>query len=145
MSDARLPDAPSTSDLVARLRASLEGRRDVMVAVLFGSAARGEMAHASDVDLAVLAPGVDLLTLSAHVARGLDRDVDVVSLVAPPVPLLDEMVRDGIVVHEGAPGAGAAWRSSALAMLETDRPWYARMRDAWLRRVAGRGILDGQR
>jgi hypothetical protein len=49
-----------------------------------------------------------------------------------------------VVLCEGAAGAAAAWRSRTLSDLEIDRPWYARMREAWLRRVAERGIADGQ-
>ncbi len=130
---------------MADLRSALHGRSDVKVAVLFGSGARGALSAGSDVDVAVLAPGVDLLSLAASLSVVTDREVDVVSLVAPPIPLLDEIVKDGVVVHEGGRGAGATWRAGALAMLETDRPWYARMRDAWLRRVAEHGVIDGER
>jgi hypothetical protein len=49
-------------------------------------------------------------------------------------------VREGILAHEARPGAAARWRAQALADLETDAPWFARMREAWLRRVAARGI-----
>ena len=48
------------------------------------------------------------------------------------IPLLGELVRDAIVVHEGRPHAHARWRSHALSALETDGPWYRRMRDAFL-------------
>jgi hypothetical protein len=47
---------------------------------------------------------------------------------------------DGVVVYERTPGAGALFRSRTLAMLETDGPWYRRMRDAFLKRVANKGI-----
>lgn len=57
---------------------------------------------------------------------------------------LQKLLRDGIVVHEGTPGAGATWRSRTLAMLETDGPWYARMRDAWLLRVREKGLGRGR-
>ncbi|MGH7296295.1 MAG: type VII toxin-antitoxin system MntA family adenylyltransferase antitoxin [Polyangiaceae bacterium] len=112
----------------------------VRLAILFGSHARGVAHPGSDVDVAVLAPGVDPLALAAGLGRALGCVVDVVSLADPGVPLLEELVRDGVVVHEAPPGAGAQWRSRALAQLETDRPWYARMRDAWLSRVASEGL-----
>ncbi len=108
--------------------------------LLFGSQARETARSASDVDLAVLAPGADLMALAADLSRDLGLEVDVVSLEDPSIPLVEELVRDGVVVHESRPGAGASWRSSVLATLETDRPWYARMRDAWLRRVARQGL-----
>jgi hypothetical protein len=43
-------------------------------------------------------------------------------------------------VHERRRGTAATWRAHALADLETDAPWFARMRDAWLARVAARGL-----
>jgi uncharacterized protein len=129
--------------LVARIRSALAGRADVRVAVLFGSQARGTAGPTSDVDVAVDAPGVDLLDLAALLAGALEREVDVVALDDATIPLLEHLVRDGVVVHEGYRGAGALWRSRTLATLETDRPWYARMRDAWLAHVRERGLSRG--
>lgn len=88
----------------------------------------------------MLAPGVDLLTLAAELSRATGTEVDIVSLQSPSIPLLEEIIRDGRLVHEGVPGAAAAWRSHALADLDTDRRWFARMRDGWLGRVAARGL-----
>jgi predicted nucleotidyltransferase len=127
-------------ELQARIREHLAGRTDVRVAVLFGSRSRGTARPDSDVDLAVEAPGVDLLTLGAELGAALDLEVDVVDLEEASIPLLEHVVRDGIIVHEGRRGAGGLWRSRTLATLETDRPWYRRMRDAWLARVAREGI-----
>ena len=56
------------------------------------------------------------------------------------IPLLGRVVEEGVGVHEARPGALAAWRARALVDLETDGPWFARMRDAWLARVASRGV-----
>ena len=137
-----MDDMTSTS-VVAAVRHFLAGRADVRVAVLFGSESRGSARHDSDVDLAVDAPTVDLLVLRAALGAELGREVDLVSLGDATIPLLDHLVRDGIVVHEGYPGAGALWRSRTLATLETDRPWFTRMSDAWLARVAERGLTGG--
>lgn len=131
------------ADLADRIRETLRDRDDVRVALLFGSHARGTARLDSDVDIAVDAPDTDLLELAGQLTLSLDREVDIVSLQDPGVPLLEALVRDGIVVHESARGDGARWRSHALTTLETDRPWYARMRDAWLARVAARGFSDG--
>jgi predicted nucleotidyltransferase len=126
--------------LRSELRALLAGRPDILVALLFGSQARGTAREESDVDVAVLAPGVDLVALAAELGARLQRTVDVVDLSDPGVPLLEAVINDGELLCEGKPGAGATWRARALATLETDRPWFARMRDAWLRHVAERGI-----
>ncbi|MBI4701868.1 MAG: nucleotidyltransferase domain-containing protein [Deltaproteobacteria bacterium] len=111
--------------------------------VLFGSLARGTSHAGSDIDLAVIARGVDLLDLGRRVSSELGCDVDVVSADSDHIPLLDALVRDGIVVFESHRGAGAQWRANAIASLEIDRPWFAHMRDAYLRRVARRGVLHG--
>ncbi|HEY3234623.1 MAG TPA: nucleotidyltransferase domain-containing protein [Polyangiaceae bacterium] len=130
--------------LVETLRDALRGRGDVRLALLFGSLARREGTAHSDIDIAVYAPGGDLLELAAELSRHVDRELQLISLDDPGVPLLEELLRDGVIIHEGAPGQASAWRARTLSILETDRPWYARMRDAWLRRVAERGLLDGQ-
>jgi hypothetical protein len=85
----------------------------------------------------------DVLGLGAELTRALGVDVDVLTLEQASIPLVDAIVRDGVTVFEGAPGVAASWRSRTLADLELDRSWYERMRDAWLSRVAERG-LGGQ-
>lgn len=126
--------------LVESLRSALAGRSDVELALLFGSRARGTEHEESDVDLAVLGPHLDRAALAAELSAHLGIEVDVVPLVDPGVPLLQRLVDESMVVHEGIPGAAATWRSAALLALETDGPWYRRMRDAFLRRVAEHGV-----
>jgi predicted nucleotidyltransferase len=130
-------------DVAESLRRALAGRDDVDLALLFGSRARGRAHADSDVDLAVLAPGVDLLDLTASLTLALDLEVHVADLDDASIPLLQAILRDGILVHEGRRGSAARWRSHALTTLETDGPWYVRMSEAWLRRVAERGVVDG--
>jgi predicted nucleotidyltransferase len=132
-------------EIVAALRSALRGRTDVRAAILFGSQARGRARPDSDVDVAVLAPAVDLLQLAADLGAALGKGVDVVELDLAFVPVVAEVIDHGIVVHEGVRGAAASWRARALCDLEIDLPWYRRMRDAWLARVAERGLGDGQR
>jgi len=124
--------------LIERLREALGSRDDVELAIAFGSRARDRASGSSDLDVAVR--GRDRLGLTAHLSLALGVEVDVVDLDAPTIPLLEALVRDGVVVHEARKGAAARWRAVALATLETDRPWFARMRDAWLARVAREGL-----
>ncbi|MCA9650317.1 MAG: nucleotidyltransferase domain-containing protein [Myxococcales bacterium] len=131
------------TDLLERLHALLSGHDEVRVAIVFGSRARGTARPDSDLDLAVVAPGVDLVALGAELGAALGVELDVIGLGDPPIPLLDQIVQEGIVVHEAHPGAGALWRSHTLATLETDRPWYDRMSNAWLARVAKEGLGRG--
>ena len=129
------------TQLVPALRAALKAQPNVAAAFLFGSFARGSATEESDVDIAVQGSNVDPLTLSADLALQLGREVDIVMLGdAVPYPLLEEILRDGIIVHERLGGEAALFRSRTLATLVTDRPGFTRMRDAWLRRVAERGL-----
>lgn len=118
------------------LRQALRGRQDVRVALLFGSRARGQARPDSDADVAVLGRDLNLLALATDLSEAADVEVDVVSLDDPGYPLLNALLRDGLLLHEGEPGAAAAWRSRAWLQAETDRPWFERMRDAYLRRLA---------
>jgi predicted nucleotidyltransferase len=126
--------------LQAALQSALQRHPGVRLALLFGSEARGQAIESSDVDVAVLAPGQDLLELASRLSEASGREVDVVGLEDPGVPLLEELMRDARPLHEAFPGAYALWRSRALSLLDIDRPGYARMRDAWLERVAREGI-----
>ena len=123
--------------LAVRLRTALQAHPGVTLALLFGSRAAGRPRPDSDVDLAVRAHRVDLLALASRLSLELGVEVDVVDLEAAGYPLLSRIVEQGVVVAERRPGAAALWRAHAILSLETDRPWYARMRDAYLARLAG--------
>ncbi len=129
-----------SADLVTALRQRLAMHPEVELALLFGSTARGTALPSSDVDVAVLAPPETLPALQAALVLAVGREVDVLHLERATIPVLERIVKEGVVLREGRPGASASWRSRALATLETDLPGYLRMRDAWLRRVAERGI-----
>jgi predicted nucleotidyltransferase len=127
--------------LVEALSKALAGREGVQLALLFGSCARGEGRPDSDADVAILGSDLDLLGLAADLSAAAGREVDVVDLAQAGYPMLRALLRDGIVFHEGHPGAGADWRTRAILETETDRPWFERMRDAYLEHLAegGRG------
>ncbi len=50
--------------------------------------------------------------------------------------LVSAVLRDGIVLYEAAPAEAARWRSRALLLSELDRPWYERLSEAFLDRLA---------
>jgi predicted nucleotidyltransferase len=134
------PIAMSAEAMAARIRRVLARHTDIKLALLFGSHARGTAGPASDVDVAVTAGASDCLALAAELAEALEREVDVLPLDDEVgYPLLMELLRDGIVVHDVA-GAAARWRARALTTAETDRPWFERMRDAWLKHVSEHGV-----
>jgi uncharacterized protein len=109
-------------------------------ALVFGSTARGEQGPASDLDIAIGPSEIDLLGAQAALSEALGQEVDLVSVNDAPIPLLEQVVAEGILVYERTPGAGALFRSRTLAMLETDGPWYHGMRDAFLKRIAREGL-----
>jgi predicted nucleotidyltransferase len=122
-----------------RLRAALAPHEEVWLALAFGSRARGDHEASSDLDVAVLGP-VDAIGLSAELSLALGIDVDVVLLEGASVPLLRAVLRDAVCVREGRPGAWGAFLSAALTDLDTDGPTFDRMHDAFVRRVAQRGL-----
>jgi predicted nucleotidyltransferase len=121
---------------VELLRKALSGHKGIRLALLFGSRARGQARPDSDADVAVLGENLDLLELAADLSGAAKVEVDVVDLKDPGFPLLNAVLRDGIVLREGERGAAAAWWSRALLQAETDRPGYERMRDSYLRKLA---------
>jgi predicted nucleotidyltransferase len=133
------------SSLIDNVSRALALEPDVRLALLFGSVARGTDGADSDVDLAVQVPeDYDLAALSSRLSLALGREVEVISLRDPGVPMIEELLRDAVVVHEGEYGAAAQWRSHAWLDREIDLPWYERMRDAWLKHVAEGGMTRGQ-
>ena len=68
---------PADPALVETLRAALAGRKDVQLALLFGSQARGRARPDSDADVAYLGETVDPLELAYHLSLAARREVDV--------------------------------------------------------------------
>jgi predicted nucleotidyltransferase len=102
-------------DRLAALRSWCEDR-EMRLAVLFGSVARGRQHQGSDVDLAVwpadVGPPRQKLTWLAELARLLGRETSLVFVTPRLDPVLGmEIVRHGRVVHEAEPGQWLAERS----------------------------------
>jgi uncharacterized protein len=131
--DAVAPAGPSLLEILRRFFA---GRPEVRLALLFGSRARGRERPGSDLDVAVAARALDRLTLIRDLSEATGLVADVVDLDRAGYFLLEALLRDGVVVHEGERHAAARWRTSAILETETDRPNFERMRDAFLRRTA---------
>lgn len=134
-------ERPVDRQLVERLGGALARHPEVRLALLFGSRARGGGGSGSDVDVAVDG-SADRLALAAELAAVAGTDVDVVDMQTAGYPLLRALLRDGVVLHEGERHAAARFRTRAILQTETDRPWFERMRDAYLRRLAARA--DGR-
>ena len=137
-----VPTTPDLQRLRERLEPVLRAAPGVKLALLFGSLARGQENAASDLDVAVLDDGtpVDVPALAAQLSLAGGREVDVALLRDPGLPLLRELLRDSVVVYEREPGVAASFHTRALLAVETDGPWYDRMRDSALRRIAEGGF-----
>ena len=133
---------PADPDLPAALRPVLERHPEVRLALLFGSRARGVAGPEADLDLAVEVARreeLDPLGLMAELSSATGLEVDLVDVTPGRrvgYPLLAALVRDAVVVHEGERHAEAELRTRALLQVSLDRPWYERMRDAYLGRLA---------
>lgn len=121
---------------VKPLRKALSDHKEVRLALLFGSRARGQARPDSDADVAVLGENLDILELAADLSDAAKIEVEVVDIQDPGYPLLNALLRDGVVLSEGERGAAADWWTRALLQAETDRPGYERMRDSYLKRLA---------
>jgi predicted nucleotidyltransferase len=133
-----------TDLLRRRLAAALEAHGEVELALLFGSQARGEARPDSDVDVAVVGRVVDTIGLAIELTEAIGTPVDVVDLTDdPPVTLLLAVLRDGLKIREGRPGAYGCFLAHSLMVLDTDLPAYRAMQRAFLQRVAERGLSGG--
>jgi predicted nucleotidyltransferase len=124
------------SAIIDSLAGVLRRRPEVELALLFGSRARGRESAGSDVDVAVEGEGVDRLALARDLSAAVGAEVDVVDLRRAGYPLLRAVLRDGVLLHEGRPYAEARFRTRAILQTETDRPWFERMRDGYLKHLA---------
>ena len=122
----------------ATLAAVFAGHPEVRFALLFGSVARGEARPDSDVDVAV-AGEADVLALMAEISLALGREAHVVPVETASIPLNDELLRDGLVVHDSPRGDAADWRARTLATQELDRPAYRLMVGAFVAKLARSG------
>lgn len=91
-------DHPAVS-LDIQLREVLKNFPDVVLAVLFGSAARDALRTDSDVDIAVAAhralSAEEKITLIEALAHKTGRAIDLVDLAHAPEPLLGQIVQHG--------------------------------------------------
>jgi predicted nucleotidyltransferase len=102
-------------EALTRVVASVPNLR---LAVLFGSAAKGQDRAGSDLDVGVLAgpegPAYDLATLRVRLERETGRVVDLIQLDSAPPLLRMEIGRHGRVLFEREAGAWALFRAHAM-------------------------------
>lgn len=100
-SGATYRDAPGVREAIATV---VGGHPAVQLAVLYGSAARGEAGPESDLDLGVMGPrplsAAEVVALIEDLGRAVGRPVDLVDLRAAHGALLAEVLRTGVRVVE---------------------------------------------
>jgi predicted nucleotidyltransferase len=126
------------------LRQVVEQMPGVRLAVLFGSAARGEEDARSDLDVGVLfEEGRDLgAVLEVALCRATRRTVDLVRLDSAPPLLRFEIARDGRVLVERAAHAWSDFRARAMIDWWDWAPTAHTIHAAAVRRLRGRAA-DG--
>ncbi|HEX6902631.1 MAG TPA: nucleotidyltransferase domain-containing protein [Thermoanaerobaculia bacterium] len=110
-----------TAKLVAAMREVLRDRQDVHLALLFGSQARGKARPDSDLDVAVQGENLDVLGLYGDLSLATGREVDVVDLSRAGFALLNAIVRDHVVIHQGRPGAAGRWLQPLVGQYRENR------------------------
>ena len=126
--------------ITERLRTMLASRDDIELAVLFGSAAQGEMDAASDLDLAVRwarTEPMDRKELFADIERAFGRTVDVVDLDSAPPQLRFEIARHGAVIVERTEGRWSRERARAFIDWWDFRPIARTIHRAAIERLIG--------
>lgn len=130
-----MENTASKSEVLEALRAVLENWPGLELAILFDSRARGDARPDSDVDLVVQGTTLDPFEIAGVISLRLGVEADVVLVADATLPLLERILRDGIVVIECTRGATGSFYSRALSILETDRPAFQRMTTAYLRKL----------
>lgn len=127
-------------ELIARLEHALGAHEDVVVAYLFGSAARGELRPSSDVDVAVLVAGQAgptlsslRLSLQADLQEAAHRPVDLVILNQASPDLIHRVLQDGILLVERDRSARIRFEVGARNEYFDILPFLTRYREAVLR------------
>ena len=129
----------------AKLKGVLEAHKDVVVAYLFGSAARGELRPSSDLDVAVLISGSGGAgsceatlgslepSLQADLQEAAHRPVDLVILNHASPDLIHRVLRDGVLLIERDRSARIRFEVRSRNDYFDVLPFLTRYRDAALR------------
>lgn len=133
------------AELTSRLKGVLDQRPDVIVAYLFGSAARGELRPSSDIDVAVLmaeaeAQRSERLTLQsiqpglqADLQEAARRSVDLVVLNHASPDLVHRVLRDSVLLIERDRSARIRFEVQSRNDYFDVLPFLIRYREAVLR------------
>jgi len=103
--------------LEERLRQVVAAWPEIQLAILFGSTARGEAHHHSDVDIGLLLEPYSAyvrLRVDAQLGRAAGREVDTILLDDASPLLRFEVARDGVLLFERHEGLWTAFKAKAM-------------------------------
>ncbi len=130
------------ASLEARLHDYFAGRRDVTLALVFGSVARGDARADSDLDVGIV-PAPDavsglnspVLTAMVDLPPLVGRKVDVADLRRVSPVFGFAVAQDAVLVYEAEPGAWASWFARIIAQYYDTAPLRRIAREAALERL----------
>jgi predicted nucleotidyltransferase len=135
-------------ELIGKLKETLAAHPDVIVAYLFGSAARNELRPSSDVDVAILVPPAARqdsrdperptlasmrLGLQDDLEQAARRPVDLVVLNQASPDLIHRVLRDGVLLVERDRSARIRFEVAARNEYFDVLPFLNRYREAAIR------------
>jgi uncharacterized protein len=142
--------SPISPELRARLTALLAADGKLRLAVLFGSAARGHLQPASDLDVAVLPAAAaasgplwnddDDLALQSTLTLAAGREVDLVRLDQASTILKWQIASAALPLLEDRPGELARFRAHAASEYADFAPSYQRYAEIFRKRLIARAI-----
>ncbi len=137
-----------SAETMARLSATLRDGPPLRLAVLFGSAAAGKLRADSDVDIAILPAGADLLLreeldLQVALARACEREGDLVRLDRASTLVRWEVARSGMPLWTSGPDEFSRFVAEAASEYLDFAPAYARAAEAFRRALAA-GSSEGR-
>ena len=126
---------------LADLKAALASGPRLRLAMVFGSAARGRLHQASDVDIAIIPEDAQLplreeLRLQVELTRVAGRDVDLVRLDRAPTLVRYQVAKHGIALFESGPFEAARFTAAAVSEYLDFEPSLRRAAEVFRRRVA---------
>ena len=137
---------------VETLRPYFAGRRDVSLAYLFGSVARGGVGPLSDVDVAVLLADIPdddtCFEIRLDIIGGLMRllrtdEVDVLILNQSPLTLRYAVLRDGVLLFARSQAEAVAFRIRTLNEYFDFRPMIEKHQHIFFEKIRNGEFLSG--
>ncbi len=125
------------ADLAATVCKILQSYPEIRIAMLFGSSVTGRLTKGSDVDLAIAGdvalPMRKRLILTAELAKGVGREVDLVDMQAVSGLILQQILTTGIMLRKDVASYAALLKRMLFEQADM-MPYTERVRRAHVER-----------